>query len=197
MDADVTSVPHHVVRIAQALAPELPVSTYFGTLGHCLAYLPFRVRVPMASHPCHTSSILSLPHPHTLSHTLFLSLTHSPFAHYFPLLSHHIAHGLPPLILALQTAPRIIIDPPHILMPCAIFVSMHCYSSSTHSMPISPLSFEAVKPLRPHQSLGHVTPLSLRVLSFAISASVLLLSYLHIPCHSSCHLVPYSLGSLS
>src|SRR6266702_4014591 len=192
-----TSVPHHVVRIARALALKLPVSTYFGTLGRCLAYLPFRVRVPTASHPRRTPSILSLPHPHTLSHTLFLSLTHTPFAHYFPLSSHCIAYGLPPLVLALQTAPRIIVDPPRVPVPCAIFVSMHRYSSSTHSTPISPLSFEAVKPLHPRRSLGHVTPFSLRALSFAISASVLLLSYLHIPRHSSRHLVPYGLGSLS
>ncbi len=192
-----TSVPHHVVRIAWALALELPVSAYFSTLRHCLAYLPFQVRVPTASHPHCTPSILSLPHPHTHSHTLFLSLTHTPFACYFPLLSHCIAHGLPLLVLALQTAPRIIVDLPCVPVPCAIFVSMHHYSSSTHSMPISPLSFEAVKLLCPRRSLGHITPLSLHVPSFAISASVLLLSYLHIPCHLSHHLVPYGLGSLS
>ncbi len=174
-----------------------PIFAYFGTLGHRLAYLPFRVRVPMASHPRRTPLILSLPHPHTHTLSLFLSLTHSPFARYFPLSSHRIAHGPPPLVLASQTAPRILVDPPHVPAPCAVFVSMRRYSSSTHSTPISPLSFEAVKPLRRRRSLGHVAPLSLRGPSFAISASVLLLSYLHIPRHSSCHLVPYGLGSLS
>src|SRR6266571_8862971 len=107
-----TSVLHYVVRIAWALALELPVSAYFSTLSHCLAYLPFQVRVPTSSHPHCTPSILSLLHPHTHSHTPFLSLTHTPFACYFPLLSHCIAHGLPLLVLALQTAPRIIVDLP-------------------------------------------------------------------------------------
>src|SRR6266571_427355 len=74
-----TSVPRHVVRIAWALALKLPVFAYFGTLGHRLAYLPFRVWVPMASHPRCTPLILSLPHPHTHTLSLFLSLTHSPF----------------------------------------------------------------------------------------------------------------------
>src|SRR6266702_4432617 len=183
--------------MAWALALKLPIFTYFGTLGHRLAYLPFWVRVPMASHPRCTPLILSLPHPHTHSLSLFLSLTHSRFARYFPLSSHRIAHGPPPLVLTSQTAPRILVDPPYVPAPCAIFVSMRRYSSSTHSTPISPLSFEAVKPLRCRRSLGHVAPLSLRRPSFAISASVLLLSYLHIPRHSSRHLVPYSLGSLS
>ena len=45
----------------------------------------------------------SSTHTHSLS--LFLSLTHSPFAHYFPLSSHCITHGPPPLVLALQMAP--------------------------------------------------------------------------------------------
>ncbi len=178
-----TSVPCHVVRIAWALALKLPIFTYFGTLRHCLAYLPFQVQVPMASHPHCTPLILSLPYPHTHTLSLFLSLTHSPFTHYFPLLSHCIAHGPPPLVLASQMAPRILIDPPRVPVPCAVFVSMYCYSSSTHLTPISPLSFEAVKPLHRHRSLGHVAPLSLHALSFAISVEI----PAHVKCSTTLH----------
>src|SRR6266702_5042860 len=93
----------------------------------------------------HAINSIASSSTHTLS--LSFSLTHSPFARYFPLSSHRIAHGPPPLVLASQTAPRILVDPPHVPAPCAVFVSMRRYSSSTHSTPISPLSFEAVKPL--------------------------------------------------
>src|SRR6266702_1752581 len=72
-----TSVPRHVVRIARALALKLPVFAYFGTLGHRLAYLPFRVRVPMTSHPRRMALILSLPHPHTHTLSLSFSLLHT------------------------------------------------------------------------------------------------------------------------
>ena len=191
-----TSVPRHVVRIAQALALKLPVFAYFSTLGHRLAYLPFQVRVPMASHPRRTPLILSLPHPHTHTLSLSLSYTHS-IRSLFPSLVTPHCPWTATACISLANGSLDTRRPTTRPRALCVFVSMHRYSSSTHSMPISPLSFEAVKPLRCRQSLGHVAPLSLRRPSFAILASVLLLSYLRIPCHSSRHLVPYGLGSLS
>jgi len=144
----------------------------------------------------HTINSIASSSTHTHSLSLSLSYTLS-IRSLFPSLValHHPWTAT--ACISLANGSWILVDPPRVPAPCAVFVSMRRYSSSTHSTPISPLSFEAVKPLRRRLSLGHVAPLSLRAPSVAISASVLLLSYLRIPRHSSRHLVPYGLGSLS
>src|SRR6266702_3415704 len=188
-----TSVPHHVVRIARALARNCPFSHISALSGIAWLTCHFGSGFPWRrTHVAHHQFYRFLIHTHTLSLSYPLSLRSL-----FPSLValHHPWTAT--ACISLANGSWILVDPPRVPAPCAVFVSMRRYSSSTHSTPISPLSFEAVKPLRRRLSLGHVAPLSLRAPSVAISASVLLLSYLRIPRHSSRHLVPYGLGSLS